>query len=235
MQDESDWVTQMLSWRPAGIVLTGIDHDPNLRRLLRSVEMPTVEIWESTEDPIDMCVGINHHQAGFELAELMIELGYCQPAFMGFSLGLDPRSDRRFEGIKAAFNQLKPSSIVLHSTREEVNQFKAGYDGAVELLSQQDKPDVIFFANDHMAVGGLSAAAELGLNVPTDIGVVGFNALPITEVLRQPLTTVRTPRRHIGELAARKMISKIRGVEPQGTTTLPTRIEVGATTRNLDR
>ena len=64
---EADWVSNLLSWRPAGIVLTGVDHDPSLRRIVRSVEIPTVEIWDVTDDPIDMCVGIDHFLAGFDL------------------------------------------------------------------------------------------------------------------------------------------------------------------------
>ena len=229
---EADWVSNLLSWRPAGIVLTGVDHDPSLRRIVRSVEIPTVEIWDVTDDPIDMCVGIDHFLAGFDLAQLMIEKGYRRPAYLGLPIGRDQRSDRRFYGIQKAFEQLDASCKVAHSIHEFSNQFKLGFEGTRELLREPTKPDIIFYSNDHMAFGGISAAETFGFDVPDDIGIVGFNALSLTEVLRRKLTTVRTPRRLMGETAARNMIAKINGVTPDTTVRLPVKIEAGETTRS---
>ena len=230
-EGEAEWVSNLLSWRPAGIVLTGVDHDPSLRRILRSVDIPTLEIWDVTEDPIDMCVGINHVDAGFELGQMVIDKGYLRPAFVGLPLGRDLRADRRLKGVEMAFEQAQDAEKVVHCIREVSNQFALGYNAIIGLLRDRDTPDVVFFSNDHMAFGGICAAEHFGYSVPQDIGIVGFNALSLTEVLSRPLTTARTPRRQIGETAARNMIAKIHGLTPQRVVTLPVKIETGDTTR----
>ncbi|MEO1748638.1 MAG: LacI family DNA-binding transcriptional regulator, partial [Pseudomonadota bacterium] len=73
---ELDWIETVRYWRPAAVVMTGIDHDPKVRRVLQRDQIPTLELWEHTDDPIDLCVGIDHQQAGVQIASAMIELGY---------------------------------------------------------------------------------------------------------------------------------------------------------------
>jgi LacI family transcriptional regulator, gluconate utilization system Gnt-I transcriptional repressor len=223
---EAEWVERLLSWRPAGIVLTGFDHDPGVRRMLAGAHVPVVEIWDWRPDPIDLCVGIDHHAAGLALGAHVRAMGYRRPAFIGAPLGRDSRAERRLDGLAQAFG------TELAVTRPtEGNAFEAGLSGGRALLAGAVVPDVIFCLNDHIAFGALMACAGAGLDVPGQIGVVGFNGLPLAGVLPVVLTTMRTPRREMGVLAAQALLGRRHGVVQPAHRCLPCAIVPGATTR----
>ncbi|MEO0913355.1 MAG: LacI family DNA-binding transcriptional regulator [Pseudomonadota bacterium] len=227
---ENRWVDRLLTWRPAGVILTGTDHLPVVRQKLRDAGIPTLEIWDVTDDPIDICVGINHWQAGFAIGEHLVELGYRKPAYVGTPIGRDARADARLRGMEDAFSKLGGVVPVPRSERHEAHAFGAGFEGTKALLAE-GQPDTIFFLNDHMAFGGLMACGTLGLSVPEDIGLVGFNALDLTTVLPVPLTTASTPRRQIGIIGARNLLARIHGVHPKRVEALKITLISGATTR----
>ncbi|WP_412770312.1 substrate-binding domain-containing protein [Rhizobium mesoamericanum] len=89
----------------------------------------------------------------------------------------------------------------------------------------------MFYLNDHLAFGGLTACQSFGLQIPQDIGIVGFNALGLTKVLSVPVTTVCTPRRLMGVMGARNLLARIRGAKVPNSICLPVEIISGATTR----
>ncbi|MFN3824965.1 MAG: LacI family DNA-binding transcriptional regulator [Pseudorhodobacter sp.] len=225
---ERDWVERLLSWRPAGIILTGTDHDPDLRARLRGARVPVLEIWDHSDDPIDISVGIDHLAAGRALGDHAVSLGYARPAFLGAPEGFDKRADARMEGVRLAFGLAHLPAARPHET----NSFEAGRIGTLHLLADPAaRPDVIFCLNDHHAFGCMMTAQGLGLDVPGDIGVVGFNALGLTNVLPQALTTMRTPRRQMGTLGARHLLARIHGAKVARATCLPCTLQPGATLR----
>ena len=84
-----------------------------------------------------------------------------------------------------------------------------------ELLSdiRREHPDVdaVFFCNDDLAQGGVLAALRLGLKVPEQLAIAGFNDLAGSDQMWPPLTTIRTPRVQIGESAATMLLQLMRG------------------------
>lgn len=227
---EFAWAERMLSWRPAGMILTGIHHHPSLRDALRRAGVPTLQIWDVTDDPIDICVGIDHHAAGVEVAQFCMSLGYKRPGFVGIAEGRDTRAEARLVGFSQAYG--RPDAVMVGRS-EDVNPFVAGKLGTEALLDRPEgaRPDVLFYLNDHLAFGGLSACEARGLSVPRDLGIVGFNSLDLASVLPLPLTTVRTPRRTMGALGARQLLARIHGVGKRESIALPVELVRGATTR----
>lgn len=228
---ELAWVERLLSWRPAAVILTGTDHDPRVRARLRAGRVPTLEIWGHSEDPIDLCIGIDHAAAGEVIGARMRSLGYRRPAFVGAPAGRDARADARLAGLNRAF---APDCTLteLRPALEEASAFEVGFAAMHDRLRGGDPPpDVVFFLNDHMAFGGMMACEQQGLNIPDDIGLVGFNALPMTRVLPVALTTVQTPRTQMGIIGAQRLLARIHGVNPPRSTALPVRVIEGGTTR----
>jgi LacI family gluconate utilization system Gnt-I transcriptional repressor len=74
--------------------------------------------------------------------------------------------------------------------------------------------DAIFFCNDDLAQGALMAALRLGVSVPGQVAIAGFNDLTGSDQMMPPLTTVRTPRARIGQAAAEMLLTLMRGEEP---------------------
>lgn len=231
---EHSWISRVMSWHPAAIVLTGNDHHPDVKRKLRRAEIPTLELWDVSSDPIDICVGIDHFKAGLDIGQFAVERGYRKPGFVGIPSGRDIRADKRKDGIKVAFERSVNAKPLVVSIQENSNSFLAGKLGTIELLAQESPPDILFYVNDHLAFGGISACQSLGIKVPQDVGIVGFNALDLTSVLPVPLTTMSTPRRHMGIVAAQNLISRIKGVQPERVVSLEFEIIEGATTRRID-
>ncbi|WP_298974190.1 LacI family DNA-binding transcriptional regulator [uncultured Roseobacter sp.] len=226
---ELNWVRRLLSWQPAAIILTGIDHHPETRELLKASPIPVLEIWDHTDDPIDICVGIDHFQAGRMIGEHAISLGYQRPAFVSTPRGHDKRADARLEGIRDVFAEQRSTPVIAERPALG-NAFVTGFDGTASLLSDY-APDVICYLNDHMAFGGLMCCQAKGFSVPEDIGVIGFNALDLASVLPIKLTTVRTLRRLMGITGARNLLARINGVPTEQSKVLPLEFQAGQTTR----
>ena len=92
--------------------------------------------------------------------------------------------------------------------------YEAGYSAGLELLRRPDRPTAVFTGNDLQALGLYEAARELGMSVPRDLSVVGFDDLPLSTWISPPLTTVRQPLTEMAEAAARLVLDLSRGREP---------------------
>jgi LacI family transcriptional regulator len=83
---------------------------------------------------------------------------------------------------------------------------QSGYQAAKELLALDNPPTAIFAANDIMAAGVIDAAHDLGLRVPDDVSVIGYDDRDVARFLKPSLTTVRLPMADIGSAAAQMLI-----------------------------
>ncbi|MFM9973474.1 MAG: LacI family DNA-binding transcriptional regulator [Beijerinckiaceae bacterium] len=230
---EAGWVERMLDWHPAAIVLSGIDHAQSVRKQLRQTAMPTLEIWDVCDDPIDICVGIDHEAAGKLLGKHLLQLGYRRPVFVGVDAGRDPRAEKRLLGLSAIFRDAGREAVPVIRTQKHAS-FEAGMTGTTSLLGLSTlRPDCICYLNDHMAFGGLTTCERHGLDVPGDIGIAGFNDLGINLVLAKPLTTVMTPRLLIGSLGAQQLLARIHGAKVDRCRVMATTLVAGMTTRRL--
>ncbi|MEM9637142.1 MAG: LacI family DNA-binding transcriptional regulator [Pseudomonadota bacterium] len=226
---ELNWVRRLLSWQPAGIILTGLDHQSETRELLRASPIPVLEIWDHTDNPIDICVGIDHYRAGQMIGEHAVALGYTRPAFVTAPRGYDMRADARLAGLRDVFSREKATDV-LSARPEASNSFATGFDGTAMLLDA-GAPDIICYLNDHMAFGGLMCCQARGVSVPRDMGIIGFNQLDLASVLPRKLTTVRTLRRLMGITGATHLLARINGVPTEKSKPLPLELIPGETTR----
>ena len=226
---EARWVDRMLSWQPAGMVLTGVTHDEPLRERLRAGRIPTLEIWQAHDDPIDCVVGIDQAEAGAAVAHHLFERGFRSFAYVGMAPGTDDRSDQRFAGFCRAAQRLglaEPVGLLSPFP----TSFEVGAARTEEALRDHGHVDAIFYLNDHLAFGGLCACERLGVRVPERLGVMGFNALDLRAVLPRALSTVQTHRRAMGETGIRNLLARINGARVPSRTVTPFDIVQGETT-----
>lgn len=85
------------------------------------------------------------------------------------------------------------------------------YDAAIALLQPADRPTAIVAANDYSAFGVLAAARALGLSIPGDVSVVGFDDIPESRYAAPPLTTISHPVREVGRVAVTWLVRRLRG------------------------
>lgn len=229
-ENEEAWVERMISWRPAGLILTGVDHTTKTRRLIKAAGIPTLEIWDYSQKPIDMCVGIDHYKAGHLIGNHIAQLGYKNPAYIGVNTGRDKRSENRFNGMRDAFSKHSIKFCKIDSSSNTAT-FETGMIATEKLLTwMENPPDVIFYLNDNMAFGGTMCCDKLGIKIPKEIGIVGCNDLNINTVLNRQISTTITPLATMGAIGARNLIAKISGARVQRSLALPVTIKNGQTT-----
>ena len=218
---EADLIAALLGWSPAGVIVAGLRHTERARRLLAGSGRPIVEMMEFGARPIDMNVGLSHARAGASMGRHLVERGYREIGFIGGRLRLDYRAALRFKGFDRAITDagLRRRPPFTH---DEPSSPTLGGDKLIEALAAAPELDAIFFANDDLAVGALLRAGVERIAVPGRVAIAGFNGLGIGALTVPALTTIVSPRRQIGELAARKLLARIRG-EPSG----PARVDVG--------
>src|SRR6056297_144374 len=88
---------EMLSWRPSGIIIAGLEHTDASRAMLRASGIPVVEIMDTDGTPVDSVVGISHRRAGQQMAQAILKGGYKRIGFLGTKMPLDHRARKRFE------------------------------------------------------------------------------------------------------------------------------------------
>ncbi len=218
---ETELVSTLLGWSPAGVIVAGMRHAERTRTLLRGCGRPVVEIMEVGARPIDMNVGLSHLKAGAMMGHHLIERGYRQIGFIGGRLDADYRAMQRYVGLDrslaaAGLDRRPPFG------HDDKSSPEVGGDRLLAVLAQAPELDALFFANDDLAVGALLRAARERIAVPGRIAIAGFNGLGIGALTSPSLTTIVSPRRDIGEIAARKLLARVVG-NPDG----PARVDVG--------
>ena len=198
---EEDVVFDLLSWRPRGLVIPGLEHSDNVRRIIQQTGVRSVEIMDVDGDPIADCVGISHVQAGSEMAQHMIERGYRRFALLSSQGGRDLRASKRHKAFIDVVRQAG-GQIVSSPNVDEVSSMVLGRRLTAELLASATKADAIYFSNDDLAAGGVMHCLSEGISMPDDIALAGFNGLEFLDALPISITTTLTPRYQIGAVAA---------------------------------
>ncbi|AKV86465.1 LacI family transcriptional regulator [Microbacterium sp. 1.5R] len=159
----------------------------------------------------------------------LIELGHRR---IGFLAG---RPDLRSAGLRDAGYRraLSDAGIPLDPSLIGVGRYEldATRESARIMLSGDSRPTAIFAANDLSAIAVIDVAHELGLRVPDDLSVIGFDDVPEATRRALPLTTIQQPMRRLGAVAADMVFTLLAGQEvDEMHVILPTRLVVRATT-----
>lgn len=207
-EKEEKVLYQMLSWRPSGVIIAGLEHSDASSAMLRAAGIPVVEIMDVDGTPIDTAVGISHRRAGRHMAKAIIEAGYKSIGFMGTKMPLDHRARKRFEGFTEA---LAKSGIEV-SDQEFYSGGSAlakGRDMTQEMLERSPNLDFLYYSNDMIGAGGLLHLLEKGINIPQDIGLAGFNGVELLEGLPLQLATMDACRKEVGKIAAQIIADRV--------------------------
>lgn len=207
------WMDGVLARRPTGVVLVLSGLDEAQQAQLTSRDIPFVVMDPAGDPGQDMpAVGTTNWNGGLAATRHLLDLGHRR---IGMIAG--PRrmmcSRARIDGYRAA---LETGGVAFDPAliREGNFYHETGYWAGLELLRLKDRPTAIFTGNDLQALGVYEAARELGLRIPEDLSVVGFDDLPIARWVGPPLTTVRQPLTEMAEVAARMVIDLARGNPP---------------------
>ncbi len=161
------------------------------------------------EDGLFASININDFQAAYDATNYLIALGHQRIGILSGPLTDIDSGYARHAGYKEA---LKEHGLTYDSAwfREGNYDIKSGYEKGKEILNITDKPTAIFCSSDAMAIGVIRAANELGLTVPQDLSVMGFDDISIAEAFLPALTTVQQPIYEMGTEAAKILLKQIK-------------------------
>lgn len=201
--DRTDaFIRNAISRRADAIIMTG-ETRPETRDLLRAAKVTVMQIWDIPEDPIDLCVGINHAEIGAEIAHFLHKRGYQRPHLAVVS---GNRSAMRRNGFVDAWAGL--SATPVSETQIEIpSHFGHARRIFAELRRLEPRPDVVVCGADLLATGLIVEAQSAGLKVPDDLAVVGFGNSSLAGEMRPTITSIDID----GTRFAREAIRMIRG------------------------
>lgn len=210
LEQEEKWIETVLSWQPAGLIITGRSHTSKAIQMLSGSNLPVVEIWDLNSSPLDMSVGLNHYDSGYEMGRYLSGLGYKKFAYVGTSHDTGNAASSRLSGYGQAVSDaggVLEKQLLFRDTPG----FYTGFYGTEQLLATGAQVEVIYYQNDNMAVGGLQYCQRAGLRIPDDIGIAGWGDLPIASIQPWRLTSTAIPHLKIGQIAAEMLLAKING------------------------
>lgn len=198
---EEQVLYEMLSWRPSGVIVAGLEHSDAARAMLQAAGIPIVEIMDVDGDPVDAVVGISHRRAGRMMAEAILKRGYRRIGFLGTIMPLDHRARKRFEGFAQALAQagIEVADQEFYSGGSALAK---GREMTAAMLARTPDLDFLYYSNDMIGLGGLLHCQDAGLDVPGRIGLAGFNDLEILDGLPIRLATMDSMRIETGRAAA---------------------------------
>ncbi|MCE2529897.1 MAG: LacI family DNA-binding transcriptional regulator [Acidimicrobiia bacterium] len=210
--DESDdreaAVIEDLLSRVDGMLLApASESDPNPQRLA-DAGVPTVLI--DREGPSAGCfdvVLVDNYGGARSAVEHLLSLGHERIATIAGPVGSTP-GRLRLEGYSATMADAgidPPSAFVQPGGFME----HGGYQAMMQLLALPDPPTAVFVANNLMTIGALRAIKDIGVRVPDDLSIIGFDDHPFSEILDPPLTVVGRPMEQQGALAMRMLLSRM--------------------------
>lgn len=192
---------EMLSWRPSGVIIAGIEHTASARAMLENAGVPVVEIMDVDGDGVDSVVGISHRRAGRQMAEAIVAAGYRRIGFLGTKMPEDHRARKRLEGFREG---LAEAGLELIDTEfySGGSALLKGREMTAAILARTPDLDFIYYSNDMIGAGGLLWCLEHGYDVPGQLGLAGFNGVDLLDGLPRRLATMDACRREIGRKAA---------------------------------
>nr|WP_245398627.1 LacI family DNA-binding transcriptional regulator [Oceaniglobus trochenteri] len=212
---EEQVLYEMLSWRPSGVIIAGLEHSEASMAMLRASGIPVVEIMDVDGEAVDAVVGISHRRAGREMAKAIVKQGFERIGFLGTKMPLDFRARKRFEGFTEALAKTG-LEVIEQEFYDGGSALVKGREMTQAILARDPDLDFLYFSNDMIGAGGLLYCLEAGIDVPGRLGMAGFNGVEFLQGLPKQLATMDAGRAEIGRAAARIIADRASGRVSEG-------------------
>jgi LacI family transcriptional regulator len=202
---------------------------PKIIDAIASTDTPFVRLSPGKRNGKQLSIATNDREASAEMTRYLASLGHIRIAFITGH----PRHKavaNRFRGYQDGLQQ---SSLTFSEQLVVAgdNSFGSGEAAATELLEGTHSPTAIFAANDDMAAGVIRVADRLGIDIPGQLSVAGFDDIALARQVYPALTTIRQPLATMAERAAQALIRKAReDFSSKGTEVVPATLKIREST-----
>ncbi|MCQ2596048.1 MAG: LacI family transcriptional regulator [Treponemataceae bacterium] len=223
-----------------GIIILGVSNSSSVHAQFRQRKLPYVTM-DADNSADYLNVGIDDEKAAEEMLDLLLDYGHRRICFCTlqpistdivdteFSLTSDNRGNGILKSIKKhnLEETAKNSFIFYEASHKQEEAVKK----AREILTMPNRPTAIYCMGDHQAIPFYFVAAQLGLKIPQDLSITGFDDLPSSSMLFPPLTVVHQPGYEKGRLAAELLVASLNGQECKSVLMESPVIERGSTAK----
>lgn len=208
--------------RVDGIIFSGTRFTERHKTEMDNATIPFLVFGQDFEHEKLLSININNQKAAYDAAKLLYAKGAKNVAMIGGPLWDKAAGYNRFMGFLTAAveNGLNPNEIIYE---EGDFTIESGYS-IMKSIIEKKKIDAVLAASDFMALGAIKCLIDLGISVPDEIQVMGFDDNVISEVYNPSLTTVRIDFYRAGELSAKTIIDKINNLKVEKNIELPYKI-----------
>ena len=185
---DQDEISQFLEYNVEGVIMTDVLLSSSVVSRLSTHDIPIVLFNRYTQDSSCHSVCCDNYAAGKKIAEYLFKQGHQKFTYISGRINTSTSRDRE-KGFVEFLTQKGIKPIV----EEGDYTYEAGYNVAKKLLKDSNRPDAIFCANDIMALGVIDAAKNLGISIPNDLSIIGFDDIAMASWPLYSLTTWQQP------------------------------------------
>lgn len=226
-KQEEKQIRSLVSRGADGLLLIGTQRSDAIYSFLEDRQIPFVIAWSFDEHPKRSCVGFDNFAASYELAKRAIEFGHKKFGIISSHTKSNDRAQARILGIQKALSEHDIELAQSHLIECEYSIGNGSW-AFEKLVSSSEKPSVIMCGNDVLAAGAIKQAHKMGLAVPGNISITGFDDIELASVMEPEMTTVHVPHKTMGRMAAEILLKKTEDASFHSNIKLDTRLVEGA-------
>jgi len=212
--EEENAIMALLGQRVEAVIVAGVHHTRHARQLLVHSNLPVVETFELSDDPINVNIGMSQERAGQAATRHLIARGFQNIVFL--TGNLDHRAQSRFDGYHIAMEEAGLEVRALVSQKARHSSIALGSALCAEMLANGSMPEALFCTDDNLALGAMQECRKRGIRIPGDVSIIGFHDLEFAACASPSLSSVASRRYETGRLAAEKVLFAINAIAGQG-------------------
>jgi LacI family transcriptional regulator len=210
---EEQQVRSLVARGADALLLIGHDRNSAVYEFLEAQGVPSIVTWAYDPNTTKPSVGFDNRASMKAMADEVIRQGHKHLALITAKIATNDRARARLSGIHDAMRHagLDPDDLIVSET---VYSIENGMHEFKKLMDRTNRPTAVLCGNDVLAVGALQSARQLGLTVPDDVSITGFDDIELGQVAYPALTTVHVPHRQMGQAAAKQLIAHVQNDAP---------------------
>lgn len=197
-----------------GLIITSTDLEGSALQNLLNEEFPFVLLYSSVKNGPMSCVGVDNFSGGYLAAKHLVDLNHRRIGMLAGEFHFSDRSFNRWGGYKKCLedHQIVYDADMVIQTRYGLEEGKEGFK---RFFSKENQPTAVFCSNDMLAIGAIEGARQLGLRVPEDVSIIGFDDMQISSFISPTLSTIIQPTYEMGRMGAEVLLNRINNTLPE--------------------
>lgn len=205
---EAEQIRSLVARGADGLLLIGYERSDEIYDYLAARSVPVLVAWAFDATRTRPAVGFDNRASMRRLADEVLAMGHRHIGYISGLVEGNDRAAERLAGLRdgLAASGLDPAALPVVETPYQIENGAAAFEA---LMARHPRPTAVMCGNDVLAVGAVQRALDLGLLVPDDVSVTGFDDIELASIVRPPLATVHVPHREMGRQAAQELVRMV--------------------------